>query len=146
MVVTRVRRVVALAALVIGTATCGTCGGGNAAQQPIVGYWTWNDGVMQISAIGSNTFEGALVKAESGTCAPKVGHVILDLIGSGTSYTGQDEWYREADCAAKFSTDAKVTLSHGNNTATDCSTGPLTDVAANHNCKTLARLPTFTPG
>ena len=145
-VVAMLRRTIVLAALVLATSTCGASGASSAAPAPIVGYWTWNDGVMQIKAVGSGGFEGALVKAESLSCGPKLGHVTVKLTGSGTTYTGQDEWYRLSDCAAKFSTDAKVTVSNGDQTATDCSSGPFTDVAPIHDCKVLTRITNYKPG
>ena len=51
-VVAMLRRTIVLAALVLGTSTCGSSGASSATQAPIVGYWTWNDGVMQIKAVG----------------------------------------------------------------------------------------------
>ena len=145
---TKIRRAIVLLILLAATATCGTGGPSSAVSAPIVGYWNWNDGVIQIKASGSGSFEGAFARAETYPCPQKVGHVILKLTGGGSSYTGQDEWYHDppADCTARFSSDAKVTLSNSNNTAVDCSDGPFTDVPAVHDCKTLTRATNFKPG
>jgi hypothetical protein len=60
--------------------------------------------------------------------------------GSGTHYTGQDEWFRSGDCARKFSNDAVVDLRSGNAVAHLCSTGPFTDVSQVHDCTDLMRV------
>jgi hypothetical protein len=134
-------------ALLLLVASCGgTCG--TIQAEPIEGYWAWEgDGVQQITSLGSGDFQGAIVKASTsiGKCAAPVGRVVLKLHGSATHYTGQDEWFREANCVRRFSTDAVVDLTNGNNTAHLCSTGPFTDVAPVSNCEDLARLPNYTP-
>ena len=129
--------------LACAIAACG--GSSSSAPAPIVGYWSWNDGVVQIKAVASNSFEGAFVQARTGSCIPAVGHVMLKLTGSGTHYTGQDEWYRLRDCASMFTHDTKVDLSNGNSNATLCSSGPFTDVAPVSDCKPLTRLPNYKP-
>jgi hypothetical protein len=139
-----VRWRLALLVLACTAAACGNSSSGSPAA-PIVGYWSWNDGVVQIKSVGSNSFEGAFVQARTGSCIPKVGHVMLKLTGSGAHYTGEDEWYRLRDCASMFTHDTKVDLSNGNNTATLCSSGPFTDVAPVSDCKPLTRLPNYKP-
>ena len=134
-------------ALLLLVASCdGTCGGQSAAQ-PIEGYWSWEgDGVQQVKSLGSGNFEGTMVKLASiGQCAAPVGRVVLKLHGSGKHYTGQDEWFRESDCARRFSNNAVVDLMNGNKTAHLCSSGPFTDVQAVSNCVDLARIANYKP-
>jgi hypothetical protein len=123
------------------------CGGSQASPpaEPIVGYWTWHDGVLQVKAVGSGSFEGSLVQPRTGDCPPPIGHVILKVKGSGMHYKGGDEWYRTNDCAAMFSTDAKVDLVDGNKTANLCSSGPFTDVAPQSGCLALMRIANYKP-
>ncbi len=126
--------------------TCiGTCGGH--AAEPIEGYWSWEgDGVQQVKSLGSGNFEGTLVKVASiQRCAAPVGRVVLKLHGSGKHYTGQDEWFRESDCARRFSNDAVVDLINGNNTAHLCSTGPFSDVPPGSPCVDLVRIKNYKP-
>lgn len=144
-----IARNLALATLLVVAASCGGfCGSQPAAAAPIEGYWSWEgDGVQQVKSVGSGSFEGTMVKlATIGQCAAPVGHVVLKLHGSGTHYTGQDEWYRTGDCARKFSNNAIVNLTHGNQTAHLCSTGPFTDVAPVSDCVDLARIANYKPG
>jgi hypothetical protein len=139
--------VLASMAVLFLVAGCGgTCGG--AAAEPIDGYWQWEgDGVQQVRSTGAGSFEGVIVKVASiGQCAAPKGRVVLKLVGGGTHYTGQDEWYRDGDCARRFSNDAVIDLSHGNQTAHLCSSGPFTDVAPVHNCLDLKRIASYKPG
>src|SRR5689334_9605318 len=99
------RTALGLVALLSVVASCvGTCGSQPTAQ-PIEGYWSWEgDGVQQIRSVGSSTFEGTIVRASvTSRCPAPVGRVVLKLTGSGTAYTGQDEWFRDSDCARRFS-------------------------------------------
>lgn len=126
---------------------CGpTCG--RAAAQPLEGYWSWeDDGVQQVKSTGSGNFEGTMVKLSTTVeCPAQVGHVVLKLHGSGTHYTGQDEWFRTGDCARKFSVDAVVDLLKSNNVAHLCSTGPFTNVPSAHGCTDLKRVTNYKPG
>jgi len=125
----------------------GLCGSQAAAAAPIEGYWSWEgDGVQQVKSLGSGNFQGTIVQAASiGQCAAPVGRVVLKLSGSSQHYTGQDEWFRDSDCARKFSNDAVVDLTNGNQTAHLCSTGPFTDVAPVHDCVDLKRLAGYKP-
>jgi hypothetical protein len=134
-------------ALLLFGASCGSICGSQSAAEPIQGYWAWeSDGVQQITSLGSGDFQGTIVKASSiGRCAAPVGRVVLKLHGSAKPYTGQDEWYRESDCVRRFSSNAVVDLTNGNNTAHLCSTGPFTDVAPVSDCLDLVRLPKYTP-
>jgi hypothetical protein len=133
-------------ALMLVVASCGGTCGSQSATQPIEGYWSWEgDGVQQITA-GSTGFEGTIVKASSiGRCAAPIGRVVLRLTGSGNHFTGQDEWFRDSDCARRFSNDAVVDLINGNKTAHLCSSGPFTDVAPVSNCVDLSRILDFKP-
>jgi hypothetical protein len=134
---------VGLVTLLFALASCGTCGGASATPaQPIVGYWSWEgDGVQQVISLGSGNFQGTMVQLASiGACAAPVGRVVLKLQGSGNHYTGQDEWYRESDCARKFSNNTVVDLTNKGQTAHLCSTGPFTDVAPVSDCIDLKRI------
>jgi hypothetical protein len=135
----------ALVALMLVAASCGTCGSQSAAQ-PIEGYWPWeSDGVMHIT-VGSPGFVGTIVKASSTSrCPAPVGRVVLKLSGSGNHYTGQDEWFRDSDCARLFSNDAVLDLTNGGKTAHLCSTGPFTDIAPVNSCLDLSRIQNFKP-
>lgn len=139
-------RQLALSLVLVAGAACTLpfCGD-SGASAPIVGYWTWDDGVIQVKSVGSGKFEGRFVKARTGECPPAVGRLVLKFSGSGTHYTGQDEWYRTPDCATRFSKDAKFDVSNGNQSAKLCSSGPFTDVPAKSNCKELTRLPNYKP-
>jgi hypothetical protein len=132
-----------LVALMLLVASCGTCGSQPAAQ-PIEGYWSWEaDGVMKVT-VGSTGFVGTIVKASSTSqCPAPIGRVVLKVTGSGNHYTGQDEWFRDSDCARRFSNDTVVDLINGSKTAHLCSTGPFTDVAPVSNCVDLSRIPNF---
>jgi hypothetical protein len=136
----------ALVIALLAVASCGgTCGSQSAA--PLEGYWSWEgDGVQQVKSVGSGMFEGTIVRAATIACAAPVGRVVLKLQGSGTHYTGHDEWYRERDCARRFSNDAVVDLVNGSQTAHLCSSGPFTDVSAVHNCVDLKRITNYEPG
>ncbi len=138
----------AVVGLLLVVASCGGTCGSQAAAQPIEGYWSWEgDGVQQVKSVGSGDFDGTMVKVASiGSCAAPVGHVVLKLHGSGTHYTGQDEWYRTSDCARKFTHDTVVELTNGNKTAHLCSSGPFTDVAPVSNCVDLVRISNHKPG
>jgi len=134
-------------AIVLAVAACGpTCG--QAAAQPIEGYWSWEEnGVQQITSTGSGDFEGTIVKQSTAVeCPAKVGRVVLKVHGSGTHYTGQDEWFRTGDCARKFSNDTVVDLMKSNSVAHLCSTGPFADATPVHDCTDLMRLASFKPG
>ena len=136
-------------ALIATLLVLASCGGSSAssAAAPIEGYWQWEgDGVQQTKSVGSGNFVGTIVQVASiGQCAAPAGRVVLKLHGSGQHYTGQDEWFRDTDCARRFSTDAVVDLTNGNKTAHLCSTGPFTDVAAAHNCLDLMQRPNYKP-
>ena len=136
----------ALVALMLVVASCGGTCGTQSAAQPIEGYWSWEgDGVQQIT-VGSTGFAGTIVKASSTSrCAAPVGRVVLKLTGSGNHYTGQDEWFRDSDCARRFSNNSVVDLINGGKTAHLCSSGPFTDVAAVSNCVNLDRILNFKP-
>jgi hypothetical protein len=139
----RLGAVLGLVALLFALASCG---GGQSAQ-PIEGYWSWEgDGVQQVKSLGSGNFQGTVVQAASiGQCAAPVGRVVLRLHGSGNRYGGQDEWFRDSDCARRFSADAVVDIINGSQTAHLCSTGPFTDVAPVSNCVDLKRMAKFKP-
>ena len=81
----------------------------------------------------------------SGTMMQSVAQawLMLKLTGSGTRYTGQDEWFRDSDCARRFSNDTVVNLLNGNQTAHLCSTGPFTDATPVSNCVDLNRILNF---
>jgi hypothetical protein len=135
----------ALLAVLLAVAACGpTCG--QAAAQPIEGYWSWEDnGVQQIKSTGSGKFEGTIVKkSTTSKCPAAVGRVVLKLDGGGTHYTGQDEWFRNADCARKFTNDTVVDMMKSDSIAHLCSTGPFTDATPVHDCTDLTRLSNFT--
>ena len=142
---TAIRPGLALMALMLVVASCVGTSGSQLAPQPIEGYWSWEgDGVQQIRNVGSTNFEGAIVRASTTSqCAAPVGRVVLKLTGSGNRYTGQDEWFRDSDCARRFSNDAVVNLVNGNKTAHLCSTGPFTDVTPVSNCVDLSRILNF---
>ena len=134
----------AVLAVLLSVAACGpTCG--QAAAQPIEGYWSWEDnGVQQIKSTGSGKFEGTIVKqSTTSKCPAAVGRVVAKLDGGGTHYTGQDEWFRIGDCARKFSNDTVVDLMKSNGVAHLCSTGPFTDVSPVHDCTDLIRITNF---
>jgi hypothetical protein len=135
----------ALMALMFVVASCGGNCGSQPAAQPIEGYWSWEgNGVQQIRNVGSMNFEGTIVQASTTSpCAAPVGRVVLKLTGSGNRYTGQDEWFRDSDCARRFSNDTVVNLITGNKTAHLCSTGPFTDVTPVSNCVDLSRILNF---
>jgi hypothetical protein len=132
-------------ALILVVASCGGSCGGQPAAQPIEGYWSWEgNGVQQIRNVGSTNFEGTIVQASTTSpCAAPVGRVVLKLTGSSNRYTGQDEWFRDSDCARLFSNDAVINLINGNKTAHLCSTGPFTDVTPVSNCVDLSRILNF---
>jgi hypothetical protein len=138
----------ALVTVLVAAASCGSfCGSSQAVTQPIAGYWSWEgDGVQQIKSADSG-FEGTVVKvATFGQCAAPLGRVVLKLSGSGTHYTGQDEWFRFSDCARRFSNNAVVDLKNGNQIAHLCSTGPFPEVQQVSNCVDLTRIANFKPG
>ncbi len=113
--------------------------------EPIVGFWGWHDSVLQVKAVGSGSFEGSVVKRPTGACPPAVGHVVLKVTGSGTHYAGGDEWYRQQDCAARFSKDARIDIADGNTIATLCSSGPFADVPPVEDCVDLQRIADYVP-
>jgi hypothetical protein len=135
----------AFVVLILVVGSCGGICGSPAAAQPIEGYWSWEgNGVLQIRNVGSTNFEGTIVQASTTSpCAATVGRVVLKLTGSGTRYTGQDEWFRDSDCARRFSNDTVVDLINGNKTAHLCSTGPFTDVGPVSNCVDVNRILNF---
>jgi uncharacterized protein (DUF2147 family) len=139
----RTRFAIMLAAVLIAAACASTQSGSS--PEPIVGYWSWHDGVLQIKSVGSGSYEGSVAKLRTGVCLPPLGHVILKIKGSGAHYTGGDEWYRDGDCATQFSTDAKVDLVNGNQTANLCSSGPFTDVPPVSSCLALQRIANYKP-
>ena len=134
----RARLAITVAAVLVAAAVAVTQSG--LASAPIVGYWSLYGSVLQVKAIGSGSFEGSVVQQATGKCRPPVGHVILRVTGSGAHYTGGDEWYRQPDCAARFSKDARVDLADGDTVATLCSSGPFSDVAPVEDCVDLKRI------
>jgi hypothetical protein len=139
----RLKLAITIAVALVTVACASTQSGSSAA--PIVGYWNWHDGVLQIKSVGSGSFEGSVAQLRTGQCIPALGHVILKIKGSGIHYTGGDEWYREGDCATQFSTNATVDLVGGNKTANLCSSGPFTDVPPVTSCLALQRIANYTP-
>ena len=135
----------AFMALMLVVTSCGGTCGAQPAGQPIEGYWSWEgNGVQQIRNVGSTNFEGTIVQASTTSpCPAPVGRVVLKLTGNGTRYSGQDEWFRDSDCARLFSNDAVLNLINGNKTAHLCSTGPFTDVTPVSNCVDLTRILNF---
>jgi hypothetical protein len=140
----RLRLTITLAAVLVAAAVAVTHWGPN--TEPIVGFWSWHDSVLQVKAVGSGSFEGSVVERAAGACRPTVGHVVLRVTGSGAHYAGGDEWYRQQDCAARFSTDARIDLTDGNAIAMLCSTGPFADVAPVEDCVDLQRIVDYVPG
>jgi hypothetical protein len=142
---TAMRSGLAYMALMLVVASCGGTCGGQPAAQPIEGYWSWEgNGVQQIRNVGSMNFEGTIVQASTTSpCPAPVGRVVLKLTGNSTRYTGQDEWFRDSDCARLFSNDAVLNLINANQTAHLCSTGPFTDVTPVSNCVDLSRILNF---
>ena len=138
-------RGLALIVLMLIAESCGGTCGGQPVAQPIAGYWSWEgNGVQQIRSVASTSYEGTIVQASTTSpCPAAVGRVVLKLTGSGTRYRGQDEWFRDSDCARRFSNDAVVDLVSGKNTAHLCSTGPFTDAAPVSDCVDLTRILNF---
>lgn len=139
----RLRLAIPVAALLVVAAVAVTQWDLTAA--PIVGYWSLYSSVLQVKAVGSGTFEGSVVESATGKCKPPVGHVILRVTGGGAHYTGGDEWYRQQDCAARFSKDARIDIGAGNAVATLCSSGPFSDVAPVEDCVDLKRIEGYRP-
>ena len=95
---------------------------------------------MHITA-RSTGFVGTMVKSSSTSrCPAAVDRVVLKLTGTGNHYTGQDEWFRDSDCARLFSHDTVVDLTNGSKTAHLCSSDPFTDVPPVSNCVDLSRI------
>jgi len=70
--------------------------------QPIVGDWQWGDGVIRVTATGSNTYVGTVLNTGSVEALEcfGVGAVVWNLSGSGFSYSGTTNWASTADCSS----------------------------------------------
>jgi hypothetical protein len=111
-----------------------------------VGYWAdTSGGVVRISSVGSGNFEGKVVQSRtSGDCPAEVGRVIIKVHGSGTHYTGSDEWWQAPQCDRRFSNTTTIDLSHGNQTAHLCSKDPFPGEPPS-NCYDMTRQASFKP-
>ena len=110
------------AAVLVFAGACGTCGCASTSAAPIVGYWSFKGGVVQVKADGSQ-YDGTIVsKPQSGSCAEPVGYVLLKLSGSGSHYTGEEEWWSEPGCERMYSNTAVIDIS--GSTAHLCSKDP----------------------
>lgn len=111
-----------MAAALAFAASCGGNCGGSASTAPIVGYWSFKGGVVDIQAKGSG-YEGVIVRRPTdGTCAEPLGYVLLKLNGSGSHYTGQEEWWQDPGCERLYSKKATIDVSGA--TAHLCSDDP----------------------
>ena len=128
----------ALAVLLLGFSCTGPCGA--AAAAPIVGFWTFKGGVIQVRA-GASGYEGVVVKKpQSGDCAEPVGYLLLKLKGSGNHYTGSEEWWTDPTCERRYSDDATIDVSGA--TAHLCSGDPFPGPPPSE-CVDMQRLKSF---
>jgi uncharacterized protein (DUF2147 family) len=117
------------------------CGGGSA--QPINGYWSFKGGVIQVRAEGPG-FSGTVVRQpQSGDCAEPIGYVLLKLSGSGSHYTGAEEWWEAPGCERRYSNSATVDIS--GDTAHLCSKDPFPGPPPSE-CVDMKRLKSLPPG
>jgi|SRR5579859_5698862 len=114
------RATVLVMAILMITASCGT--GGMSASAPIVGYWTFKGGVVQVREEGTGYLGVIVRRPQSGTCAEPTGYVLLKLSGSGNHYTGSEEWWEEPSCSRLYSNTAVIDVSGA--TAHLCSKDP----------------------
>ena len=121
-----------LAALLL--AACGS----PPAPAPIVGYWSFKGGAIQVRAAGGG-FQGIVIRTpQSGDCAEPVGYVLLKLTGSGAHYRGQEEWWESPGCERRYAGGATVDIS--GTTAHLCSPDPFPGPPPSE-CADLERLP-----
>jgi hypothetical protein len=67
-----------------------------AAADPIVGFWNYGGGVVQVTG-GPSTFTGTIVKATRfSDCDHPVGEVIWQITKNGDTYTGTHQWFGSA--------------------------------------------------
>jgi hypothetical protein len=114
-----------------------------ASTAPILGYWSFKGGVVQVRENGSR-YDGVIVRRPTdGDCAEPDGYVLLKLSGSGSHYTGAEEWWESPGCDRRYSNTAVVDLN--GNTAHLCSKDPFPG-QADSECVDMERLKTLPSG
>ena len=119
-----IRKAISLLAALLWLSACGGfCGSSSStASAPIVGYWTFKGGVVQIATSGSG-YDGTITtKPTDGPCAEPVGSVLLKLNSSGNHYTGAEEWWDSNGCVRMYSNTATIDVTGA--TAHLCSNDP----------------------
>ena len=77
----------------------------SADSDPIVGFWNYGGGVVQVVGSGSS-FTGTVVKESAfSSCTHPVGEVIWRITKTTTGYTGTHEWFANTACTPGGSND-----------------------------------------
>ena len=91
--VRRARAAAAVAGALLTTALLGSAQARPVDTDPIVGFWNYGGGVVQVTGSGSS-FSGTIVKATRfSDCDHPVGEVIWRIAKSGDGYTGTHAWF-----------------------------------------------------
>jgi hypothetical protein len=133
-----VRLLAATGAMVLLASACGN----PPKPAPIAGYWSFKGGAIQVRGSGSG-FEGVIVrKPDSGDCAEPPGYVLLKLNGSGSHYTGQEEWWEDPGCERRYANGATVDVT--GDSARLCSPDPFPGPPPSE-CVDMKRLQSLPP-